>query len=415
MSNSALLLPSSDLFLDAVPSSPWHVDWHRALDVAVVTALAMHLAAAIMLGVALRQCIRGYWRSHAVFWIASMMGVILLVPAPLCEVMLALAKLSGGTWWRPIPFFAMLGDLCVRMGYATVTCCRIFRVMVVSKRRTRNRFLLASGAIWLAQVVSMGFTTHAHIHEAEVNADSADMAISDPYLIMVRRDERIVTAVVFVATYFVNLLTDFLLYRVIVQNFPDSAPVWHRVQIYLPYIPLLATTVAYMAALLTSFANPSSMAAAFLVVTFNRFTPAIEGWIFYLFLIPQTRKLIKKVCSPRTSAESESAVPCDGKNCPYAPDHAHGPNAWAAAVKASIDIDKVPAPRASSLMAIDEVTGVPRPSRALSPGGPWRTLASSMGATGATRASSSDDWVSSLAGSPPVAIDPAGVDWGGGE
>ncbi|KNE58447.1 hypothetical protein AMAG_04018 [Allomyces macrogynus ATCC 38327] len=277
--------------------------------------------------------------------------------------------------------------------------------MVVSKRRTRNRFLLTSGAIWLAQVVSMGFTTHAHIHEAEENADSADMAINDPNLVTLRRDERIVTAVVFVATYFVSLLTDFLLYRVIVQNFPDTAPVWHRVQVYLPYIPLLVTTVAYMAALLTSFANPSSMAAAFLVVTFNRFTPAIEGCIFYLFLIPQTRKLIKKVCSPRTSAETESAVQCDGNNCPYAqPDHAHGPNAWAAAVKASMDMNKVPAPRASSLMAIDEVTGVPCPSRALSPGGPRRARVSSMDATGAIRALSKDDWVSSLAGSPPVAM-----------
>ncbi|KAJ3364497.1 hypothetical protein GGF32_001597 [Allomyces javanicus] len=277
----------------------WVVDFSTTGDALTLVTLILQCLAFVMLVWAVTLVVPSARRNSSMFWTASLVGTVLLVPVPLFEVAFTLSMWSAQSLWPFPPYVTLVGDVLVRAGYGLITVCRFWRLKLISPEhptRATKLFRAASALILVVTLASLGSSFALRLTETTHHAYGVDIHSNtpDPVVLARRNDDRLIGFITFMTVHVANLITDILFYKTILSSM-SAARMTSRdwIALTLPYAAPVAATAAYVVILVVSFVRPDTPYVIFFSIALNRLAPAIETVLFFRFSVAHTRRLLQ--------------------------------------------------------------------------------------------------------------------------
>ncbi|ORZ39339.1 hypothetical protein BCR44DRAFT_1245748 [Catenaria anguillulae PL171] len=186
-----------------------------------------------------------------------------------------LAFFSNKTLWDFSEMLTLVGDVCMRFGYAIITTCRFYRLRIVwdkgnannkavnhlgvrktganSNNRSladwlgvpRNAYLVATITLWVLLIASTGAVTFLRIVEY-IHRETRAKRIPVPIVDDGRQIERTVSGVAFSFAFFGNVAADYLFYLVVVRGIKGEVTTRDKFKALLPYLPVMIFQAMYL-------------------------------------------------------------------------------------------------------------------------------------------------------------------------
>ncbi|KAI9218331.1 hypothetical protein BC828DRAFT_388935 [Blastocladiella britannica] len=282
----------------------WFVKFDEARGVVQATLLATQVLCFILISITAYLVFQQLRRNRSVFWKASLVGVVLLMPVNLFEIFFTLSQWTHQTLWSFSTINTMVADILVRCGYCLVTLCRFWRLRLIAPvHRSRSMLIFRASSVFviLVTLVSLYSSVSLHIVEFIYKQDGVvNLTTKNATVQYFRDQDRLLQFLTFLLVHVCDLSCDFLFIRAILQSLKRTRQqiTLTRTYMVLPYIPPILITILYMTASIivitkTATTGVLSTFIVFSSIALSRIAPVVETFCFYAFSVHHSRLLLK--------------------------------------------------------------------------------------------------------------------------
>ncbi|ORZ35460.1 hypothetical protein BCR44DRAFT_1120125 [Catenaria anguillulae PL171] len=204
----------------------------------------------------------------------------------------------------------------MRIGYATVTICRFWRLKLISPSHPTTAlkyFRIMSACIAFATAISLYSAAAVRIVETVENEwGVVRYSDSNKRVNSYRNQDMVLGVVCFMMVHACNLLCDVLFAQTIFSSVRRTADKrvdlshGERLKLIWPYVPPATVTSTYLFCSILGIIDPHIEHVLFFAISVGRLAPVIESWTFYAFAINHTRLMLKNLSKTGSHSHSQT-------------------------------------------------------------------------------------------------------------